>query len=225
MTHQEELEPDMTRAEVVRRLGVSAERLRQLTAAGRLSCRRTPLGAVRPGAGGAVRRRTRSEAPAMKLSPYRGRAPPSPGPTSSHHNPKINNNHDKEKKPMSITTTPAAGQGRTTGFRRASLPNTADELLGRLLLLKPTEMRQFETKHGSSEAIPTSCTSPRTGRPPSSGNGPSSGSSSAGSWPRRRSSSRGSGAGSSWPARPTGDRPTEDEDDLLRTALAQLGRE
>ncbi len=44
MTHQEELEPDMTRGEVVRRLGVSAERVRQLTAAGRLSCRRTPLG-------------------------------------------------------------------------------------------------------------------------------------------------------------------------------------
>ncbi len=48
---------------------------------------------------------------------------------------------------MSITTTPAA-----PGFQPASLPSTADELLGRLLLLKPGEVRQFETRHGLSDA-------------------------------------------------------------------------
>jgi hypothetical protein len=50
---------------------------------------------------------------------------------------------------MSNTSTPGAG------FQPASLPNTADELLGRLLLMQPGEVRPFETRHGPSEATLT----------------------------------------------------------------------
>jgi len=54
-----------------------------------------------------------------------------------------------------MITTPTATQPTPTGFQPATLPNTADELLGRLLLLQPGEARQFETKHGMSEATLT----------------------------------------------------------------------
>ncbi len=128
---------------------------------------------------------------------------------------------------MSITTTPAAGQGRTTGFRRASLPNTADELLGRLLLLKPTEVRQFETKHGLAEATLTDVVDVAPdGTPTELGERTIF-------WQLvRRQLAQATVeqpwiggrlvlAGQAYRLDP----PTEDEDNLLRTALAQLDRE
>jgi hypothetical protein len=42
-----------------------------------------------------------------------------------------------------------------TGFQPASLPTPADELLGRLLLARPVEDRDFETRHGPSTATLT----------------------------------------------------------------------
>lgn len=48
---------------------------------------------------------------------------------------------------MSTSTTTAA-----TGFQPARLPSTADELLGRLLLVRPLTVRDFDTKHGQSTA-------------------------------------------------------------------------
>lgn len=54
-----------------------------------------------------------------------------------------------------MVTTPTATQPTQVGFQPATLPNTADELLDRLLLMQPREARQFETKHGMSEATLT----------------------------------------------------------------------
>jgi hypothetical protein len=47
---------------------------------------------------------------------------------------------------MATSTTPE------TGFRPASLPTPAEELLGRLLLARPIEDRDFDTRHGPSTA-------------------------------------------------------------------------
>jgi hypothetical protein len=41
------------------------------------------------------------------------------------------------------------------GFQPASLPTPADELLGRLLLARPVEDRDFDTRHGPSTATIT----------------------------------------------------------------------
>jgi hypothetical protein len=49
-----------------------------------------------------------------------------------------------------VTITTAEG-----GFQPASLPTPADELLGRLLLARPVEDRDFETRHGPSTATIT----------------------------------------------------------------------
>jgi hypothetical protein len=50
-----------------------------------------------------------------------------------------------------MTTPTTAG----TGFQPASLPTPADELLDRLLLARPVEDRDFETRHGPSTATIT----------------------------------------------------------------------
>jgi hypothetical protein len=42
-----------------------------------------------------------------------------------------------------------------TGFQPASLPTPADEMLGRLLLARPVEDREFDTRHGPSTATIT----------------------------------------------------------------------
>jgi hypothetical protein len=42
-----------------------------------------------------------------------------------------------------------------SGFQPASMPTPADELLGRLLLARPVEDRDFDTRHGPSTATMT----------------------------------------------------------------------
>jgi len=42
-----------------------------------------------------------------------------------------------------------------TGFQPASLPTPTDEMLGRLLLARPIEDRDFDTRHGPSTATIT----------------------------------------------------------------------
>jgi hypothetical protein len=48
-----------------------------------------------------------------------------------------------------------ASNSANAGFQPASLPTPADELLGRLLLARPIEDRDFDTRHGPSTATIT----------------------------------------------------------------------